>query len=80
VDSGNADAAFVYRTDAALARRSVIGFSVPLASGPRIVYPAAVLKSGPHGAAARAFLAYLRGPQSRAVFERFGFLLAANAR
>jgi molybdate transport system substrate-binding protein len=43
VDSGNADAAFVYRTDAAIAHRTSIAFAVPVAAGPRIVYPAAAL-------------------------------------
>ncbi len=80
VDSGNADAAFVYRTDAAIARRAVTVFRVPLADGPRITYPAAVVKSASHAAAARAFLAYLRGPKARAVFERCGFLMAGDAR
>lgn len=75
VDSGNADAAFVYRTDAAIAHRAVVGFPVPLAQGPRIVYPAAVVKNAPHAAAARGLLAYLKGPAARAVFERAGFVL-----
>ena len=80
VDSGNADAAFVYRTDAAIARQAVTVFRVPLADGPRITYPAAVVKNASHAAAARVFLTYLRGPKARAVFERFGFLMAADAR
>jgi molybdate transport system substrate-binding protein len=80
VDSGNADAAFVYRTDAATARRSTLAFAVPIAEGPRIVYPAAVMASASHGSAARTFLAYLRGSEARAVFTRFGFLPATDAR
>ena len=64
VDSGNADAAFVYRTDAAVAHRAVIVFRVPLSAGPRIVYPAALVANAPRGAAARAFLTYLQGPRS----------------
>jgi molybdate transport system substrate-binding protein len=75
VDEDNADAAFVYRTDAAIAHRAVTVFRVPLTEGPRIVYPAAVVKGG-HPQAARAFLAYLRGAQARAVFERAGFVVA----
>jgi molybdate transport system substrate-binding protein len=76
VDAGNADAAFVYRTDAAIARGAVTVFSVPLADGPRIVYPAAQMRAAPHPAAARALLTYLRGPAARAVFERYGFMPA----
>ncbi len=80
VDSGNADAAFVYRTDAAIARSAAIVFRVPLADGPRITYPAAVVRNRPHGAAARAFLAYLRGREARDTFEAFGFVVAGGER
>jgi molybdate transport system substrate-binding protein len=80
VDGGNADAAFVYRTDAAIARHATVVFSVPVAQGPRIVYPVAIVKSAPHGDAARQFLTYLRGPDARAVFERFGFVAADDGR
>jgi molybdate transport system substrate-binding protein len=73
VDAGNADAAFVYRTDAAMAHEAVTVFQVPIADGPPIVYPAAIVKNAPHAAAARAFLTYLRAPNARAVFEHFGF-------
>jgi ABC-type molybdate transport system substrate-binding protein len=36
------------------------------------VHSAAVIR-GAHEAAARAFLAYLQGPQAKAVFTRRGF-------
>jgi molybdate transport system substrate-binding protein len=78
VDGGNVDAGFVYRTDAALARRSSIVFSVPVDEGPRITYPAAVMTRAPNPDGARRFLAYLRGPAARAVFARFGFLVPSN--
>lgn len=76
VDAGNADAAFVYRTDAASAHSAVTVFQVPIADGPRIAYPAAIVKGAKHADAARAFLSYLRGPKARAVFERCGFIVA----
>lgn len=79
VDSGNADAAFVYRTDAVIAHRAVIGFRVPLAEGPRILYPAAVVTHAPHAAAARAFLRYLNGPLARGIFERAGFIVMGES-
>lgn len=79
VDSGNADAAFVYRTDAAIAHRAVIAFRVPVAQGPRIVYPAAVVKNAPHEASARAFLTFLKGPAARAAFERAGFIVIGQS-
>jgi molybdate transport system substrate-binding protein len=76
VDAGNADAAFVYRTDAAIARSAVTVFQVPLANSPRITYPAAIVKAAQHADNARAFLAYLRDAKARAVFEKYGFVIA----
>jgi molybdate transport system substrate-binding protein len=77
-DSGNVDAAFVYRTDAALSKQSTIVFAVPRAQGPTITYPAALVKGGSHLETARRFLHYLRGSAAQAVFERFGFVVAGG--
>ncbi len=74
VDGGNVDAAFVYRTDAAVAKRATVVFRVAIADGPRITYPAAAIVDSPRIDAARRFLAYLRGPEAAAVFERLGFI------
>jgi molybdate transport system substrate-binding protein len=73
VETGAADAAFVYRTDAAVARRARLAFVVPPGEGPEIRYPAAVI-AGRNEAAARAFLAYLQGPAAAARFEKAGFV------
>jgi molybdate transport system substrate-binding protein len=78
VDSGNVDAAFVYKTDASISRRSTVVFSVPLADGPRIAYPAAVIEDARHGDAARGFLTYLRGDAARRVFARYGFVVPTD--
>jgi len=75
VDAGNADAAFVYRTDAAIAKNAVTVFQVPITDGQRILYPAAVVNGAPHAVAAHEFLTYLRGTKARMVFERYGFLV-----
>jgi len=75
VESGAADAAIVYKTDIAVARRAREAFVVPAAEGPRIVYPAAVVHTGHNAAQAREFLAFLTGPDAVAVFRRAGFLL-----
>jgi molybdate transport system substrate-binding protein len=73
VESTNADAAIVYRTDAARSRRARVAFEVPRGQGPPITYVVAPLhRSGP---AARAFVAWLASPAGRAVFERHGFLI-----
>lgn len=75
VDSGDADAAVVYATDARIARRARVAFEVPEAEAPAIRYPAAALRDAAAQAAARAFVEFLASPAARAVFERHGFRL-----
>lgn len=72
VESGSADAAIVYRTDAALSRRVRIAFEIPPGETPGIVYPAAVLASSA-SVEARRFLDQLQSLEARAVFTRLGF-------
>ena len=75
VESGAADAAIVYRTDARTALRATVVWVVPAADGPRIVYPAAVMKGSRSAAEARRFLDYLRGQDAARTFDRLGFTL-----
>jgi molybdate transport system substrate-binding protein len=77
VETGGADAAIVYATDASVARQAAVAFVVPFAQGPRIVYPAALLTSARDKDAARQFLAFLRGREASAIFERHGFVRLA---
>jgi molybdate transport system substrate-binding protein len=72
VESGNADAGIVYRTDAAISKRVRVALEVPAEEAPRIVYPVALLTTS-RGPAARAFFEHLRSPEARAVFDRLGF-------
>jgi molybdate transport system substrate-binding protein len=74
VESGNADAGIVYKTDAAISKRVRVALEVPEAEAPRIVYPAALLATA-NGPAPRAFFEHLRSAEARAVFERLGFEL-----
>jgi molybdate transport system substrate-binding protein len=74
VESGAADAAIVYRTDIPDAGRTREAFVVPIDQGPRIVYPAAVIRSGRSPGAARRFLAFLRTPAAAALFRDAGFI------
>ena len=72
VESGAADAAIVYRTDARVALRATVAWVVPADRGPRIVYPAAIVRriDAPRPRRQR-FLDFLRGadaaPRLRAV-------------
>jgi molybdate transport system substrate-binding protein len=74
VESANADAGFVYKTDALHSTKAKIGYEIPLAEGPAIVYPAALVKGTKHQAAAAKFLSYLASSDARKVFTSFGFL------
>ncbi len=75
VESGNADAAIVYRTDARIAKRVRIAYEVDRAEGPAISYPFALLREAEQPVAARRFLAHLRSKAALAVFEKHGFLI-----
>jgi molybdate transport system substrate-binding protein len=76
VEAGNADAGFVYRTDALISKKVRIAVEVPLAEGPKITYPAAALRDAKEPAAAAKFVAFLAGSEAQAVFARYGFLPA----
>ncbi|MDX2187490.1 MAG: molybdate ABC transporter substrate-binding protein [Opitutaceae bacterium] len=76
VEIGNADAGFVYRTDALVSRKVRIALEIPRDRGPRIVYPGAVLKDARCEAAARAYLEWITTEGAQRVFARHGFLRA----
>ena len=39
VESGNVEAGFVYKTDAAISKKVKIVYEVPIDKGPKIIYP-----------------------------------------
>ena len=80
VEHGAADAAIVYRTDIAAAKDARLAFVVPADDAPRIVYPAAVVRSAPHADAARQLLAFLRGREAGDLFRAAGFIPLTTAR
>ncbi|HJQ39006.1 MAG TPA: molybdate ABC transporter substrate-binding protein [Thermoanaerobaculia bacterium] len=71
VKAGNADAAIVYRTD--------LKDDAPayIAAGPVISYPVAVLKHAEQPDAARKFLAFLKSPDAKRLFQAHGFIFHA---
>jgi cobalt-zinc-cadmium efflux system protein len=71
VERGEAAAGIVFATDVAASRRIRLVGLFPADSHPPILYEAALVTGA--RPEARAFLDYLRGPGSRAVFKRFGF-------
>ena len=74
VENGAADAAIVYRTDVAAARLASLALVIPVSEGPRIVYPAAVLRGGRNRDAAVRFLAWLRDSEASGIFRAAGFV------
>lgn len=74
---GEAPLGIVYATDAAAEARVTIVGTFPENSHPPIVYPIADLANRDTPAEAE-FLAYLRGPEARAAFERQGFTVLAH--
>jgi molybdate transport system substrate-binding protein len=75
VEAGDADASIVYKTDAAMSRKVRVAFAVPAGEGPKISYPAALLKDAPQPAAGRKFLDYLGSETAAKIFRRFGFVV-----
>ena len=76
VESGNVDAGIVYKTDALNSKKVRVAYEVPAADGPVISYPVALVKDGKNLAGAARFLTLLASPEGRAVFVKFGFLVA----
>src|SRR5262249_42657938 len=75
VARGEAPLGIVYATDARVEPRVRVVGTFPENTHPPIVYPVALTSEATPDAA--QFLAYLRGPAARAVFERAGFTMLA---
>ena len=76
VESGNAEAAFVYKTDSMISPKVKVAVVIPANEGPKISYPVAVLKSSKDTERAKKFAEYLAGPTARETFTKFGFAVA----
>lgn len=71
VETGEVDCGVVYATDAKSSAKVEVIATIPGELHQPVRYPvAATANAGP---AARAFLAYLIGPEARPVYERYGF-------
>lgn len=76
IETGNADAGFVYKTDVLGSDKAKILLDVDPAAYSPIVYPAGVLSSTDHPEEAAAFWDYLRSDKAIAVFTEYGFTAA----
>ena len=73
VESGNVEAGLVYKTDAAISKKVKIVYEVPVDKGPKITYPAAIVKESKHKDAAGDFMSYMQSPAANSVFKKYGF-------
>lgn len=72
VERGETPLGIVYATDAAITDKVRVVAIFPENSHPPITYQAAIVKEN-NTKAARAFLAFLKSPGAKAVFESYGF-------
>ncbi len=78
VAGDDADAGFVYETDAKSSDKVTVAAAAPADSYTPVVYPAAVVRSSPDPAAAEYYLEYLTSAEARAIFEKYGFTTPAK--
>ncbi|MFD1957753.1 molybdate ABC transporter substrate-binding protein [Paenibacillus thailandensis] len=76
VETGNADAGFVYKTDALTSDKAVIAATVDPSSYTPITYPIGIVKGSAHPDQAEALYDYLRSEKAMAVFAKYGFSAA----
>ena len=75
VESTNADAGIVYKTDALTSHEVKVVYEIPAAGGPNISYPLAVLKDSPHVEAAKKCAEFLASPEAVKIFVKYGFTI-----
>ena len=75
-DRGEVDGAFVYQTDALLAKDAVILMEVPENLYDRVSYPMVITTTGLAQAEAKEFYSYLTGPKAQEILKKFGFVTA----
>jgi molybdate transport system substrate-binding protein len=75
VESGNVEAGFVYKTDAAVSKKVKIVYEVPIDKGPKIIYPVAIVKESKRKETARDFMNYVQSPTGKEAFKKYGFVV-----
>lgn len=74
VETGNADAAMVYETDAKVSDKVKLVARAPEGSHKSIFYPAAVIKSSKNIDAAKDYIDFLYSSKAKPIFEKHGFV------
>jgi molybdate transport system substrate-binding protein len=78
VETGNADAGFVYATDAMTSGIVRVVAVAPEWTHDAIIYPVAVIGGGHNVVAARQFVEFLNSPAAHTIFMKHGFTIAAQ--
>ena len=73
VETGNADAGFVYRSDAQGSTKVKVVTVVPASSYKSVVYPAAIIAATKNKQITEDFLKYLQSSEAQQVFAKYGF-------
>lgn len=73
VESGNAEAGFVYKTDALTSKSVKVAFSVDPKTYTSIDYPVGIVKATKHSKETNDFYTYLQSKEAQDVFVKFGF-------
>lgn len=74
-DRGETDGAFVYKTDALLARDAVTLLAVPQLLYDQVTYLVGLTTEGVDNPAAVAFLDFLRSDEATGILQKYGFLV-----
>ncbi len=74
-ETGEVQGAFVYNTDAVMAKNVKILFTVSQELYPRVTYPVGLTLEGSKKKEAAAFLKYLQTPVAQKVLTKYGFVL-----
>lgn len=76
VETGNADAGFVYKTDALTSDQVKIAFEVDKNSYTPANYPVGIIEGTKHRTEAEQFYAYLQTPEVLDIFTKYGFSIS----
>lgn len=77
VETGNAEAGFVYKTDAMDSDGVKVAFTTKADSHDPILYPAGIVSATTHPQEAAAFYDYLQTDEAQAIFVKHGFVKAS---
>lgn len=75
VESGNADAGFVYLTDAMTSDKIKMAFKIDAVTHKKILYPAGIIADTKYPTEAKALLQFLQSNEAKDVFVKYGFTI-----